>query len=139
MSGWPLWLSKRCLFLTHSAIMTASHLPRPWYSPWSSEGQAFYLVIFYHILLPRALRNFLCPCLTLIHNPQPRKVFSYKTFIKLWKKIFPYSFILSKTIEQSIFSQEDLITFPLKMPSLWQPQTSNVLWCITKSWKEHRT
>ena len=71
----------------------------------------------------------------LIHTPQPGKVFVYKTFIKLWRKIFPYGFSLSKTIERS-FSLENLTTFLLKVHGLKQPQTSNycgTLWNHGKS------
>lgn len=64
----------------------------------------FYLVIFHHILLPFALRSFIFTYLSLSHTPQRQKAFSYKIFIKLWKKILAYGFILSKTIKRSFFS-----------------------------------
>lgn len=70
MSGWPSWFSKRCLLCTFGHNDSTSHLPRQWHSPGSSEGLAFYLVIFYHILLPLALRSVICPYLPwlTLHN-----------------------------------------------------------------------
>lgn len=73
------------------------------------------------------------PLLALIHTPQPGKVFPDKMFIKLWKKILPYGFSLSKTIERR-FSLENLIIVLLKVYGLKQPRTSKLEhW----TWNQH--
>lgn len=41
------------------------------------------------------------PLRALIHTPQPGKVFSYKMFIKLWKKIFPYGLVSQKQLKEN--------------------------------------
>lgn len=109
--------------------MSQSYLPRQWHSPWSWHFTLSCFTTFSCLLLSGA--SFAPTCLD--SHSTTRKVFSDKMFIKLWKKIFPYGFSLSKTIERR-FSLENLITVLLKVYGLKQPRASNLEhW----TWNQH--
>lgn len=94
MSGWWSWLDKWCSFCNVSSYGSS-----PPHLPWWGHlyGHERLAISPCHILLHALASHSQEPHLALfhlIHTLQPEKVLFYKTFIRSWKKMCPYCFIV---------------------------------------------